>query len=103
MKIPDNLRPNYVAKMLGMSVGQLAVEMNLSYHLVYGWSRRGSAPAHAIRMMETEVEKILNRKRAEIAAIKDPVDRAVAISQIPALAVQAPAAGFWPEQSRRQS
>lgn len=88
MKIPDNLRPNHVAAMLGISVGQLAVELNISYHLLHGWSRRGSAPVHTIRWLEVEVGKILDRKRREIEAIKDPVDRAVAISQVPALAIQ---------------
>jgi hypothetical protein len=88
MKIPEGLMPNRVAAMLGVSVGQLAVELKCSYHLLHGWSRRGSAPAHTLRWLEVEIGKILERKRQEIAAIKDPVDRAIAISQVPALAIQ---------------
>lgn len=88
MKIPEDLMPKRAAELLGVSIGQLAVDLGCSYHLLHGWQRRGTAPAHSVKWMAGAVADLAERKRREVEAIKDPVDRAVAISQIPILAVQ---------------
>ncbi len=69
MRIPDNLQPRRVANELGLSMAQLAMRLGISYHVLHGWSRRGTAPPHTIRFLEVEIPKVKAVLAKELAAL----------------------------------
>ncbi len=78
MRIPDNLMPKVVADRLGVSMGKLAQLLNISYHTLHGWARRGSAPAPLIQWLEAELPKAKQRYMDELV-VAHPIDAAKAV------------------------
>lgn len=84
MRIPDNLQPRRLADAFGISLGELALRLRISYHTLHGWSRRGSAPRTTVEWLEAQSQRIA-KELAEERAKLSPVEEMLASTRPPKL------------------